>query len=261
MTDFETLEIRHKSDEISALQLQRPDKLNALNRDVLEEFQGALDQLADRSALRTLIVEGEGRAFIAGADIEALLEMSPDEGEAFGKAGQETLRKLETFPVPVIAAVDGFALGGGLEVAVACDLIYASGRAQFGLPEVSLGIIPGFGGTQRLARFVGWQHARELVFTGKQIDADRAEAIGLVAECFEVDSFDNRIRQIAEQIASRGPLAVRSAKRAMRAGEDLPLEEGLEVERNEFRRLFDSEDRIEGMEAFIERRDPHFEGS
>jgi enoyl-CoA hydratase len=240
--------------------MQRPDRLNALNAEVLDEFAGALDELRDRDDVRAIVLRGAGRAFIAGADIEAMMEMSPDEGEDFAEKGHETLEALENFPAPVIAAVDGFALGGGLEVALACDLIYASGRAQFGLPEVSLGIIPGFGGTQRLARFIGWQHARELVYTARRISADEAERIGLACHCFEVDNFDERVREVAELIASRGPLAVRGAKQVMRTGEDASLEQGLEAERETFRELFDTADRAEGMEAFVDGRDPDFRG-
>ncbi|MFB6351192.1 MAG: enoyl-CoA hydratase/isomerase family protein [Bradymonadaceae bacterium] len=260
MTDYDTLDIQYEDDGIATLTLRRPDKLNALNAEVLEELHAAADELADDEDLRATILAGEGRAFIAGADVEAMAEMTREEGEAFGRKGHETMAAIEAIPVPTIAAVDGFALGGGLEVALCCDLIYASGRAKFGLPEVSLGIIPGFGGTQRLARFVGWHHARDLVFSARQIGADEAEEIGLVCDCFEVDSFDQCIDEIAETIASRGPLAVRAAKRVMRAGEDLSLEQGLEVEREAFGELFDTDDRVEGMRAFADRRDADFRG-
>lgn len=260
MADYETLEVDIRGDDIAVVTFTRPDKLNALDGQALDDLKAAADRLSEHDSVRAVILEGDGRAFIAGADIEAMLEMSREEGEAFCRKGHETMDALEDVPVPVIAAVDGFALGGGLEVALACDLIYASGRAQFGLPEVSLGIIPGFGGTQRLARFVGWQHARELVFTGRQIDADRAEAIGLVADCFEVDSFDQRVEDIADTIAEHAPLAVRSAKQVMQEGQDVPLAEGLEGEREAFGKLFETEDRLEGMRAFTGRRDADFEG-
>jgi len=260
MPRFETLEIEGEDEAVATLSMERPDKLNALNAEVLEELGRALSDLRDRDSLRALVLRGEGRAFIAGADIEAMLEMSPEEGEQFAEKGHDVLGALEAFPVPVLAAVDGFALGGGLEVAVSCDLIYASRRAQFGLPEVSLGIIPGFGGTQRLARFVGWQHAREIVLTARQIDADEAERIGLACRCFEVDNFWERVRNIAELIASRGPLAVRAAKDVMRRGEDSDLEEGLAAERAAFGRLFETEDSNEGMRAFVDGRDPEFRG-
>jgi enoyl-CoA hydratase len=260
MTDFETLSI-DEDDGLATLTFERPDKLNAINGQVLEELHEAAERLADRDELRAVILEGEGRAFIAGADIGAMVDMSPWEGEALCRKGHETMDAIESIPVPVIAAVDGFALGGGLEVAVACDLIYASGKANFGVPEVSLGIIPGFGGTQRLARFVGWQRAREMVFTGDTIDADRAESIGLACDVFEVDIFDERVREVAETIASRAPLATRAAKRVMRDGEDLPLDEGLEAEREAFAELFDTEDRVEGMKAFQNQdREADFEG-
>jgi enoyl-CoA hydratase len=260
MADYETLELDVRDDDIAVVTFTRPDKLNALDARALDDLRTAAESLSSQDSVRAVILEGEGRAFIAGADIEAMLEMSRQEGEEFCQKGHETMNALEAVPAPVIAAVDGFALGGGLEVALACDLIYASGRAQFGLPEVSLGIIPGFGGTQRLARFVGWQRARELVFTGRQIDADRAEAIGLVADCFEVDSFDQRVEDIADTIAERAPLAVRAAKEVMKEGEDVPLDEGLDGEREAFGDLFETEDRLEGMRAFTGRRDADFEG-
>ncbi len=259
MSDFETLSLEHDNG-ISTVTFRRPDKLNAINGQVLTELHEAAEQLAERDGLQTVLLEGQGRAFIAGADIGAMAEMSPEEGEALCKKGHETMDAIEAIPAPVIAAVDGFALGGGLEVAVACDLIYASGRASFGVPEVTLGIIPGFGGTQRLARVVGWQRARELVLTGDNIDAEQADAIGLTCDVFEVDVFEKRVRDVADTIASRAPLAIRAAKRVMRDGRDLPLDEGLEREREAFGDLFDTEDRVEGMEAFEARRDPDFEG-
>ncbi len=260
MADYETLEFERGDDGIAAVTFDRPDKLNALDRRALEELHEAADDLASDDSLRVVVLRGEGRAFVAGADIEAMLEMTREEAEAFCHMGHQAMAALESLPVPVIAAVDGFALGGGLEVAVACDLVYASGRAQFGVPEVSLGIIPGFGGTQRLAEFVGWQHARELVFTGGRIDADRAEQIGLACECFEADSFDQRIDDIAETIAERAPLAIRAAKRVMADGRDLPLENGLANERDAFGELFETDDRLEGMRAFTDRRAADFEG-
>lgn len=260
MANYDTLDIQYGDHGIATLTLRRPDKLNAIDEDVLDDLQAGAEELTDVDDLQTVVLKGEGRAFIAGADVEAMAEMTREEGEAFGRKGHETMDALESIPVPTIAAVDGFALGGGLEVALCCDLIYASGRAKFGLPEVSLGIIPGFGGTQRLARYVGWHRARDLVFSGRQIGADKAETIGLVCDYFEVDDFDQRIRDIAETIASRGPLALRAAKRVMRAGEDLALEQGLEVEREAFGELFDTDDRVKGMKAFTERRDPDFDG-
>lgn len=257
MSDYETLQLDVEEGRAD-LAFSRPDKLNALNEQVLEELHTACNDLADRDDLRVVVLRGEGRAFIAGADIEAMVEMSESEARQFALKGHRTLDAVESIPVPVIAAVDGFALGGGLEVALACDLIYASARAAFGLPEVSLGIIPGFGGTQRLARFVGWQRARELVFTARQIDGDRADAIGLACDCLSVDDFKDRIDDVAETLASRGPLAVRAAKRVMRAGEDLSLEDGCQLERETFANLFETADAEEGMTAFVDGRDPNF---
>lgn len=260
MSDFTTLSLEHGDDGVTYVTLQRPDKLNALNETVLGELQEVAETLQTREGLRVVVIRGEGRAFVAGADIASMVEMSPEEGAAFVQQGHDTMDAIETIPVPTIAAVDGFALGGGLELAVACDLIYASGRASFGVPEVKLGIIPGFGGTQRLAGFVGWHHARQMVFTGRTVDAQRAHEIGLALEIFTVDDFDERVREVAETIAARGPVAVRTAKNVMRGGQDLPLDEGLALERDAFEDLFGTDDRREGMEAFIESREPNFDG-
>jgi enoyl-CoA hydratase len=259
MSDYETIDVARDDQNVVTVTIERPDKLNALNETVLTELHAAADDLADDEDLRMVVFQGEGRAFIAGADIAAMLDMSPEEAEEFGALGHRTLEAIEQLPVPTLAAVDGFALGGGLEVALACDLIYASGRAAFGLPEVSLGIIPGFGGTQRLGRRVGWQRAREMVFTGQRIDAEKAESIGLCLEVFEADSFDERLAEVVDAIGSRGPLAIRAAKTAMRTGQESHLTDGLEAEQQAFADLFETEDRREGMEAFLDRREPDFD--
>jgi enoyl-CoA hydratase len=259
MSEYNTIDVTHDGPR-STIEVQRPDKLNALNKTVLEELESAATDLQSRDGLRVVVIEGEGRAFVAGADIASMVEMSAEEGRAFLRQGHDTMNAIEAIPVPVIAAVDGFALGGGLELAISCDLIVASDRAAFGAPEVKLGIIPGFGGTQRLARFVGAHRARHLIFTGERIDAETAAEEGLVLEVIAPDDFDDRVDSLAESIAARGPLAVKAAKRVMHQGEDLPLDEGLTAERHAFAELFETEDRLEGMEAFQQRRDPDFKG-
>ena len=259
MSEYDTIAVTHDGSR-STLEIQRPDKLNALNQTVLEELESAALDLQTRDGLRVVVVEGEGRAFVAGADIGSMVEMSPDEGRAFLRQGHDTMNAIEAIPVPVIAAVDGFALGGGLELAISCDLVVASNRAAFGAPEVKLGIIPGFGGTQRLARFVGAHRARHLIYTGERIDAETAADDGLVLDVIDADAFDQHIDELADSIAARGPLAVKAAKRVMHQGEDLPLDEGLAAERQAFADLFETEDRLEGMEAFQARRDPEFSG-
>lgn len=259
MSDYQTIEVTHDGPR-STIQVQRPDKLNALNSNVLEELEAAALDLQTRDGLRVVVVEGEGRAFVAGADIASMAEMSAEQGRAFLRQGHDTMNAIESIPVPTIAAVDGFALGGGLELAIACDLIVASVRAAFGAPEVKLGIIPGFGGTQRLRRMIGAHRARHLVFTGERIDAETAADYGLVLEVVDADDFQDHIDSLASSIESRGPLALKAAKRVMHQGQDLDLDEGLSAERQAFANLFETEDRLEGMEAFLERRDPNFNG-
>ncbi|MFW5967667.1 MAG: enoyl-CoA hydratase/isomerase family protein [Persicimonas sp.] len=245
---------------IATLTMNRPDQLNALNTQVIEELGEAVDELAGRDGLRALVVTGAGRAFVAGADIKQMNGFDEDEANAFGQKGHEVMDALAALPFPTIAAVNGFALGGGLELALACDLIYASDKAKLGLPEVGLGIIPGFGGTQRLGRTIGWHRARELVFSGRQVGAEEAEAMGLVCRVFPADDFTDKVFEVAEEIASNGPLAVRTAKRVMREGSEMTLEEGNALERDSFGELFGTDDRREGMEAFVERREANFKG-
>ncbi len=260
MTDFETISVDLGSDGLATLTITRPKALNALNEQVLTELSQALEDLAARD-LRALIVTGEGRAFIAGADIKAMMEMSADEALTFGHLGHSVMNALQGLPFPTIAAVNGFALGGGLELALSCDLIYLSEKAKVGLPEVGLGIIPGFGGTQRLGRRIGWHHARRLVFTGATIDAAEALRIGLALEVFPADEFMDKVRDVATAIASQGPVAVRRAREVMARGAELPLEDANRAEVEAFAGLWDTADRAEGMAAFVDRRDVDFQGA
>jgi enoyl-CoA hydratase len=258
---YETLELSYDdAGQIATLTVSRPDQLNALNEQVVEDLNAATAELEDNDALRALVVTGAGRAFVAGADIKAMLDFDGPEAIGFAREGHRALDALSQLPFPVIAAVNGYALGGGLELALACDLIYASDKAVFGLPEVGLGIIPGFGGTQRLGRTVGWHRARDLVFSGRHVKADEARDIGLALDVFPHDEFTDKITEVAETIASNGPIAVSAAKRVMREGAEMTLENGNETERREFGDLFATDDRREGMQAFLEKRDADFKG-
>jgi len=241
--------------------VDRPRSLNALDTRTLQELEKAAGDLAQRAEVRGVIVTGGGeKAFVAGADIAEMNGMDPDRARHFGALGQRVMDVIAALPMPVVAAVNGFALGGGCELALACDLIYASETARFGLPEVSLGLLPGFGGTQRLSRLVGRARAKELIFTGDMIDAAKAKEIGLVLEVVPLPELLGHARAALERIAKKGPLAVRRAKEAIDRGADLELADGLHIEREVFSDLFASTDRREGMKAFLEKRPPVFTG-
>jgi enoyl-CoA hydratase len=243
----------------TVITFNRPKALNALNEATLRELNAAIDALPQNT--HALILTGAGeKAFVAGADIAEMSGRTREAARAFGEMGQSVLRRLEELPFVTIAAINGFALGGGLELAMACDLLYASENAKVGQPEVNLGIIPGFGGTQRLARLVGQQLAREMIFTGLPIDAATAKARGLVCDVFPLAELMPRVRKVADTIAAKGPLAVRACKRAINMGWDLDLDSGLRLEVQSFAELFDSADRKEGMAAFLEKRPAVFKG-
>jgi len=245
---------------VALLTLDRPDALNALNRALLERLEALLAELREDPSVRAVVVTGEGRAFAAGADIAEMQDFTPAEGEAFSRLGHRVFGALEELAVPTIAAVNGFALGGGCELAAACDWIYASEKARFGQPEVNLGILPGFGGTSRLARRVGVAWAKELVLTGAPITADEALRIGLANRVFEADSLLDGALAVAATIAEKGPLAVAQAKRLLHEGQDADARVAHVMEQSAFGLAFASEDRKEGMAAFLEKRDPKFEG-
>jgi enoyl-CoA hydratase len=240
--------------------VDRPKVLNALDDTTLRELAELFTGLAP--TVRCVILTGAGeKAFVAGADIAAMAGMSVEQGRAFAERGHAVAAALEALPAPVIAAVNGFALGGGLELALACDFAIASQNARLGLPEVGLGIIPGFGGTQRLARRIGIGRARELIYTGNLVTAEEAVRIGLVNAVTAPADLLRTAMNLAETIASRGPLAVASAKKAIGQGADLPLGQALALERELFAGLFVTGDRKEGMQAFLEKRSPLFRGS
>jgi enoyl-CoA hydratase len=243
---------------IATITFNRPDKLNALNHEMLTEFKAVLDQVRRSPEIRVLLLTGAGRAFIAGADISAFLEFGPLEARAFAASAHETGFALEALEIPVIACVNGFALGGGLEMAMACDFIYAADNARLGQPEINLGIIPGFGGTQRLSRLVGKGVAKEMVLTGRMIDAAEAKTQGLVARVFPASTFMAECRKQALALAVKGRVSVRAAKQAIDRGFDLDLKNACLLEVDAFALCFASPDAHEGAQAFIEKRPPKF---
>lgn len=246
---------------VALLTLNRPDALNALSRGLLESLASAIDGLAGDPAVRAVVVTGAGRAFAAGADIAEMQGMSALEGEAFSRLGHETFAALEALPVPTIAAVNGFALGGGCELALACDFVWVARKARLGQPEVNLGLLPGFGGTSRLVRRVGPAWAKELVLSGEPITADVAERIGLANRVFEdPEELVAAALDLGETIAKKGPVAVALAKRVIHEGQDADVRVAHALEQQAFGLAFATEDRAEGMAAFLEKRDPGFEG-
>jgi enoyl-CoA hydratase len=246
----------------AVITVDRPKALNALNTSTLEQLEEALASVAEKPEVRGLIVTGAGeKAFVAGADIAEMMDLNIEQSLAFAARGHRVFDALEKLHCPTLAAVNGFALGGGCELALACDLIYASQNAKFGLPEVSLGIIPGFGGTQRLTRLVGRARAKELIFTGDMVDAARAQDIGLALDVVPAPQLLDHCRAVIARIAKKGPLAVARAKRVIAAGADLSLAAGNQLEREAFADLFRTSDRKEGMTAFLEKRPAVFRGS
>ncbi len=254
--DFIRLEVEGPT---AVVTVDRPKALNALSSQTLLELEAALRQCASDRALRALIVTGAGeKAFVAGADISEMTRFTTTEALAFAELGHRVLGALEGLTIPTIAAVNGYALGGGCELALACDIAYASSTAKLGLPEVGLGVMPGFGGTQRLTRLVGRARAKELIFSGEAIDAQKAKEIGLVLEVVPPAELMPRCKALAAVIARRGPVGIAQAKRVIQAGAELPLSAANELERQAFGLLFGTADQKEGMAAFIEKRDPQF---
>lgn len=249
-----------KNEHVAVMTINRPDFLNALSSEVLDELETAFDQLQADSDVRVIVVTGAGRAFVAGADIAEMSELNMVEGRAFGNRGQNLFRKIERSSKPTIAAVNGYALGGGLELAMCCDIRIASEYAVMGQPEVGLGITPGFSGTQRLARLVGKGKAIEMVLTAINIGAEDALSWGLVNKVVPADKLMEEAMSMAQTIAAKAPLAVQWANEAIKRGLEVDSDSGIAIEADIFGMCFATADQKEGMKAFLERRPPQFEG-
>ena len=258
MADHVTVAVEER---IALLAINRPDKLNALNGAVIRDLGAAIDDLRTREDVAGVILTGTGRAFIAGADISELADLSAITGQTLARRGQDVFRRFETSPKPVIAAVNGFALGGGCELAMACHVRIAADTAKFGQPEVKLGVIPGYGGTQRLTRLVGKGRALQLVLTGEMIDAAEAYRIGLVNRVVPGDQLLAAAKTMMQQMLANAPLALAACIDVVNRGLDMPLEEALALEATQFGVLIATEDTAEGTRAFLEKRTPRFRGA
>jgi enoyl-CoA hydratase len=244
-----------RADGVATVTLDRPKQLNALDAATLRELARAVREIRRDEAIRAVIVTGAGdKAFSAGADIAAMAAMSPGDGHAYSRLGHDVLARLEALDVPVVAALNGVALGGGLELALACDLIVASEKARLGQPEINLGLIPGFGGSQRLVRRMGQTRAREIIYLGHMIGAEEALRIGLVNRVVAPERLADEARRLAADLASKAPLALAQAKRATAVAADADLETGCRYEAEAFAVTFATEDRVEGLTAFLNKR-------
>jgi enoyl-CoA hydratase len=249
-------------DNVALLTFNRPKVLNALDPATIDEVADVIDKLRGDLSVRVLVLTGAGeKAFVAGADISEFPKMNPLQARAFADKGQNVFFALEQLPIPVIACVNGFALGGGCELAMSCDFIYASDKAKFGQPEINLGIIPGFGGTQRLARLVGRAKAKELCMTAEIIDAQQAKELGLVAKVFPADQLKEETMKVAKLLASRSRVALRAIKQIVDRGMDVDLRSGCALEMEAFGGCFASQDAREGVSAFLAKRKPEFTGT
>lgn len=246
-----------REERISIITINRPESLNALNAKTIQEISTALDQLNSEATCRAVIITGSGeKSFVAGADIKEFSDFGQEKAEELARNGQNSLfNKIENLSKPVIAAVNGFALGGGLELAMACHIRYASENAKLGLPEVTLGLIPGYGGTQRLPKLVGKGLANEIIFSAKMIPAQRAKEIGLVNEVFPIEELLTKTKELANTIANNSPMAISKAIQAVNLSD---TDKGFETEIKSFGALFEMEDKKEGVSAFIEKRKPSF---
>ncbi|MBP3493317.1 MAG: enoyl-CoA hydratase/isomerase family protein [Oscillospiraceae bacterium] len=244
-----------KKGNIAVATINRPKALNALNSQVLEDLNELVDVVTADEEIRALVLTGAGeKAFVAGADIGEMSTLTKAEGEAFGKKGNDVFRKLETMPIPTIAAINGFALGGGCELSMSCDIRICADTAVFGQPEVGLGITPGFGGTQRLARLVSPGMAKQLIYTARNIKADEALRIGLVNAIYPAEELMAAAEKMADTIAKNAPIAVRACKKAINEGLDVDMDAALVIEEKLFGSCFETADQAEGMGAFLEKR-------
>jgi enoyl-CoA hydratase len=249
------------TDKIATITINRPKALNALNTAVLNELGQAFEELGTKEDVWGIILTGSGeKAFVAGADIKEMEPLDEPGAKAFAQKGQQLFTKIERFHKPIVAAVNGFALGGGCELAMACHFRVASSNAKFGQPEVALGLIPGFGGTQRLPRLVGKGAAMRLILTGEQIDAKTAEYIGLVEQVVDLGDLLNATGKMMGQIVSKGPVAVRMSIDAINRGLDGSMQQGMDIEAELFGKIFNTTDKEEGLKAFIEKRKANFTG-
>ena len=255
--DYRFLKVSGGPEGVVRLTISSPATLNALNSAILAELDAFVDSL-DPATTRALVITGEGKSFVAGADISEMARLSEAEGLAFGRRGAVLFKKIEDLPFPVIAAVNGFALGGGCELAMACDIRIASTKARFGQPEVGLGIIPGFSGTYRLPKLVGQGMAKELIYTGKVIAADEALRIGLVGSVVEPEELEGAVDALLAAILKNAPIAVCYAKACINGNYDLPADESIALENRYFAKCFTTEDQKEGMAAFLEKRKATF---
>ncbi|MDD2619967.1 MAG: short-chain-enoyl-CoA hydratase [Syntrophomonadaceae bacterium] len=257
---FENL-ILEKEDYLAILYINRPKALNALNGDTLFELEAAIKDIKADNNIKVVIVTGVGdKSFVAGADITFMLPLTPAEGRYFSDVGEKVMRQLELLEKPVIAAVNGFALGGGCELAMACDIRLASETAIFAQPETGLGVIPGFGGTQRLARLIGEGRAKELIYTCDVIKADEAYRVGLVNHVYPQDQLMDAAKKMAAKIAKKAPLAVGYSKFTIGKGLQVDIDTGMSIESDMFGMCCATEDKFEGMGAFVEKRKPTFKG-
>lgn len=260
MSQYENL-LLEISDRLATVKVNRPKALNALNLGVLKDLKQAFTDLAANPEVGCIILTGEGeKAFVAGADIAAMKSMVALDAKEFCDLGHEAMNTVENCPKPVIASVNGFALGGGLELALSCDFIIASKEAKLGLPEVNLGLFPGFGGTQRLARLIGKNRAKELIYSARMLSAEEALQWGLVNRLCEPGELNGEVEQVAKTILTKGPVALKLAKEVVNRGSDLDLASGLVLEKNTFPLIFATEDCQEGVSAFLEKRKASFKG-
>lgn len=251
--------IIEKSNNLYKITINREKQLNALNNETILELEEAIETISNDDDIYVGIITGQGRAFVAGADISQMKDMNVEQARRFSQLGNSIFKKIESSSKPMIAAINGFCLGGGLELALACDIRIASQKAKFGQVEVNLGIIPGYGGTQRLARTVGISKAKELTYTANIIDANEALNIGLVNKIIEEDKLMEEVVKMAQTISSKGQLAVRYAKNAINQGIDMDIDNATKLESYLFGMCFASSDQKEGMKAFVEKREPNFD--
>lgn len=246
--------------KFGVITIRRPQAMNALNAQVLREIDEALSAVSEAGDFRCLVFTGEGKAFVAGADISEFVKLTPAQAEELSQNGQRLLSKIERLECPVIAAVNGFALGGGLEIAMACDFILASNKARWGLPEVTLGLLPGYGGTQRLAKKTNLGVAQRVTLSGEMFTAEQGLAWGLFTQVFESENFMAEVMKVAESISEKAPIAVRMAKACVHASFEGDSEKGFALERRAFYEVFKTADKTEGVAAFLEKRKPAFKG-